>query len=91
MCISNFVFTVFKDFLCLLSAGDVNEFQWSTSISIINDNEQFVRIPYYGDIRLTIINNACTTFLIIDSVSQVSHGSVIFSIFLFNKVNFDIG
>ncbi|KAJ8927595.1 hypothetical protein NQ314_019922, partial [Rhamnusium bicolor] len=50
---------------------DLNDFQWSTSISIINDNEQFVRIPYYGDIKLTIINSACTTFLIIDSVSQV--------------------
>lgn len=54
-------------------SGDENDFQWSSSISIINDNEQFVRIPYYGDIRLTIVNSACTTFLIIDSASQVSH------------------
>lgn len=72
-------------FIYSFISGDITEFQWSSNISIINDNEQFVRIPYYGDIRLTIINSACTTFLIIDSVSQVSHNADISATFFLTK------
>ncbi|XP_074031826.1 vacuolar protein sorting 13B isoform X2 [Leptinotarsa decemlineata] len=51
--------------------SDLNDFQWSASLSIIHDNEQFLRIPYYGDIKVTIVNTAYTTFLTLDSASQV--------------------
>ncbi|CAG9819390.1 unnamed protein product [Phaedon cochleariae] len=51
--------------------SDLNDFQWSTPVSIVHDNEQFLRIPYYGDIKVTIVNAACIIFLTLDSVSQV--------------------
>lgn len=52
--------------------GHYIDFKWSPEISIIHDNELFVRIPHYGDVKVIIVNMACTTFLTIESASQVS-------------------
>ncbi|XP_050295994.1 intermembrane lipid transfer protein VPS13B [Anthonomus grandis grandis] len=51
--------------------GDNLSLEWSAGVSIVNNNDLFIRVPYYGDVKLTIVNTACTTFLTIESVSQV--------------------
>ncbi|KAH1005134.1 hypothetical protein HUJ04_006175 [Dendroctonus ponderosae] len=45
--------------------------EWSAGVSIVNNNDLFIRVPHYGDVKLTIINTACTTILTLESVSQV--------------------
>ncbi|CAH2019419.1 unnamed protein product [Acanthoscelides obtectus] len=51
--------------------SDLNGFHWSNAITILHDNEQFLKIPYYGDIRVRIANTACATIVLLESVSQV--------------------
>lgn len=62
-------------YLCLHETnallGSFVEFEWSPEVSIIQDNELFLRVPYYGDVKIIILNTACTTFLTIESASQV--------------------
>lgn len=48
------------------------ELPWSTPISITNYNEQFVKIPFYGDIKVTVVNAVRTILLILESFSQVT-------------------
>lgn len=48
------------------------DLEWSAGVSVVNNNDLFIRVPYYGDVKFTIVNTACTTFLTIESVSQVS-------------------
>lgn len=55
----------------LLITGENHKLEWSAGVSIVNNNDLFIRVPYYGDVKLTIINTACTTYLRIESVSQV--------------------
>ncbi|CAG9772920.1 unnamed protein product [Ceutorhynchus assimilis] len=54
-----------------LSLAYESQLEWSTGISIVNNNDLFIRVPYYGDVKLTIVNTACITFLTIESVGQV--------------------
>lgn len=44
---------------------------WSSPVNITNFNEQFVCVPYYGEIKVTVIDAVKTILVIIDSVSQV--------------------
>lgn len=44
---------------------------WSTSVNLTSDHDQFVRIPFVGDVKLKITNAACITIIKIESVSQV--------------------
>nr|CAH7734145.1 unnamed protein product [Callosobruchus chinensis] len=51
--------------------SDFNDFHWSNAVNLHHDNDQFVRIPYYGDIRVRVANTACSTIVLLESVSQV--------------------
>ncbi|XP_066257341.1 intermembrane lipid transfer protein VPS13B isoform X1 [Euwallacea similis] len=53
------------------SLTEKHNLQWSVGVSIVNNNDLFIRVPYYGDVKLSIVNTACTTFITIQSVSQV--------------------
>ncbi|XP_056633940.1 intermembrane lipid transfer protein VPS13B isoform X1 [Diorhabda sublineata] len=57
--------------LALASESDNGDYQWSTNFSLTHDYEQYLRIPFYGDIHITVVNTACTTFLILDSGSEM--------------------
>ncbi|XP_030768330.1 vacuolar protein sorting-associated protein 13B-like isoform X2 [Sitophilus oryzae] len=50
---------------------EIKDIEWSAGVSIVNNNSLFTRVPYYGDVKLTINNTACTTFVTIESGSQV--------------------
>ncbi|CAH0555543.1 unnamed protein product [Brassicogethes aeneus] len=51
--------------------SDDSKLKWSEDINITLDNEKFVRIPYFGDVKMTIINTAVFTHITVESVSQV--------------------
>lgn len=51
---------------------DPKGFPWSTPLSITNFNEQFIRIPYYGEVRVTVVDAVRTILIVVESVSQVS-------------------
>ncbi|XP_076265664.1 vacuolar protein sorting 13B isoform X3 [Rhynchophorus ferrugineus] len=66
--------TYFSEKLSLGYNDDENEpsnIEWSAGVSIVNNNTLFIRVPYYGDVRLIIHNTACITFVTIESGSQV--------------------
>lgn len=46
-------------------------YQWSNPILVTSYNEQYVRIPCFNDVKITLTNSIHTTFLSIDSASQV--------------------
>lgn len=50
----------------------VPSYQWSQEINISIFNEQYVRIPQYGDIKLSIKKSSSTVVVTIDSVTEVS-------------------
>ncbi|XP_060527776.1 intermembrane lipid transfer protein VPS13B isoform X2 [Cylas formicarius] len=50
---------------------DVVELEWSAGVNIANNNSIFVRVPHFGDVKVTVVNTACTTVFKIESVSQV--------------------
>ncbi|XP_071057652.1 intermembrane lipid transfer protein VPS13B isoform X2 [Onthophagus taurus] len=51
--------------------GDPKGFQWSQPILVTNFNDQFVRIPYYGDVKVSVKSTAYTTVLFVESVTKV--------------------
>lgn len=56
--------------LCFVSANQ-ETFPWSTAIDITNFNSQFVRIPFFGDIKVNVIDAVHTILIVVESVSQV--------------------
>ncbi|XP_072392830.1 intermembrane lipid transfer protein VPS13B [Diabrotica undecimpunctata] len=62
----------FSEKIALAIEPDINnDFQWSTNFSLTHEYEQYLRIPFYGDIQITVVNTACTTFLILESASEM--------------------
>lgn len=51
-------------------SGDPQGFLWSSPINL-KINDQFVRIPFVGDVKVSVINSTHTTLVLIESVSQV--------------------
>ncbi|XP_017781523.1 PREDICTED: vacuolar protein sorting-associated protein 13B [Nicrophorus vespilloides] len=51
--------------------SDPQGFLWSTPINVTNFNDQFVRIPFYGDVRISVKYSVHTIHVTIESVSQV--------------------
>lgn len=45
--------------------------QWSTPIDVLNYNDQFIRVPFLGDVKVSVAISAHTTFLVIASVSSI--------------------
>lgn len=65
-----FVLTIkYEYFLIFLDGKKV---KWSEHINITVDNEQFLRVPYFGDLKVSIINNAMFTHILLESVSLVT-------------------
>ncbi|XP_044753199.1 vacuolar protein sorting-associated protein 13B isoform X2 [Coccinella septempunctata] len=60
----NLVFA--KDPLGLLQ-GSV----WSSEINLADDSEQYVKIPFHGDVRIFVKNSSCLTYIKVESVSKV--------------------
>jgi hypothetical protein len=56
------------------SKGD--DFEWSAPVSIINDCEQFVKIPKFGDVKLVVKVTTYTTLLTVESVSEVEISAI---------------
>lgn len=50
--------------------GDPQGFLWSNPVNL-KINDQFVRIPFVGDVKVSVINSTHTTLVLIESVSQV--------------------
>lgn len=64
-------------FLKIYLILDKNEFfEWSSAVSIINDSEQFVKIPNFGDVKLVVKVTSYTTLLLIESVSEVEINAI---------------
>ncbi|VEN36376.1 unnamed protein product [Callosobruchus maculatus] len=64
----------FGDRIAIASEPDgppTDQLRWSNALTLRHDNDQFLRIPYYGDIRVRVANTACTTIVLLESVSQV--------------------
>lgn len=56
----------------LPDSTDRSPLHWSKSIDLMNyPAEQFVRLPYYGDVKLTMRTKCYTTYLTFSPVSQV--------------------
>lgn len=51
--------------------GDPQGFQWSNPVNVTNYNDQFIRIPYFGDVKVSISATAHTINVLIESVSKV--------------------
>ncbi|KAI4462018.1 vacuolar protein sorting-associated protein 13b [Holotrichia oblita] len=51
--------------------GDPQGFQWSNPVNITNYNDQFVRIPYFGDVKISVDSSAHAVNVLIESVSKV--------------------
>lgn len=50
---------------------DPKGYPWSSPLSITNFNEQFIRIPYFGEVRVLVVDAVRTILVIVESVSQV--------------------
>ncbi|XP_008197902.1 intermembrane lipid transfer protein VPS13B isoform X1 [Tribolium castaneum] len=53
-----------------------DHFEWSSAVSIVNDSEQFVKIPNFGDVKLVVKVTSYTTLLSIESVSGVEINAI---------------
>lgn len=65
---------VSNDFIIIASdpEGDPQGYQWSNPINI-TVTEQFVRIPFFGDVKIISESETHTIVLNIESVSQVNY------------------
>ncbi|KAL3269016.1 hypothetical protein HHI36_008100 [Cryptolaemus montrouzieri] len=50
-----------------LLAGDT----WSSSVNVTDDTDQYVKIPFHGDVRIVVKNSSCLTHIKIESVSKI--------------------
>ena len=55
---------------------DEDHFEWSSAVSILNDSEQFVKVPKFGDVRVVVKVTTYTTLLTIESVSEVEINAI---------------
>lgn len=69
---------------------DPKAYPWSTAVSITNFNEQFVRIPYYGEVRVLVVDAVRTILVIVESVSQVLSSSTKRIVSLIPPPNFQV-
>lgn len=66
--------------------GTISHCEWSQAINVTHNYEQYVKIPSYGDIKVVIINTACTTFVTLHSAGEV--GNHIFLSLITNSLYF---
>ncbi|CAG9862165.1 unnamed protein product [Phyllotreta striolata] len=45
--------------------------KWSQPINITHNYEQYLRIPPHGDIKVIVVNSACTTFINLQSTGEM--------------------
>lgn len=44
---------------------------WSAPISLTNYNEQFIKVPFYSDVRVTIVNTVRTILVVLETSEEV--------------------
>ncbi|XP_045475296.1 vacuolar protein sorting-associated protein 13B [Harmonia axyridis] len=44
---------------------------WSSEINLVDDTEQYLRIPSHGDVKVIVKNSSCLTYIRVESVSRV--------------------
>lgn len=64
----------YRDFSLVIASDfedDPQNVQWSSPICLENFNDQFIKVPYYGDVKVLVFNTSRTIYVSIESLNKI--------------------